>query len=73
MDILCFSNNFGSFYAQPEQMEKVLCEQYHVTEIRQLGHGSNIARLWKSAQNSRKHSSREQSVHYEAALCGKLG
>ncbi|GFR75509.1 tudor domain-containing protein [Elysia marginata] len=54
-------------------MESVLCEQYRITNIRQLGHGNNIDRLWRSAQNSRKHSSREQNVHYEAALCGKLG
>ena len=55
---------------QPQQVEKSLCEQYSVTEARQLGHG-NITRLCNNAEKPGKHSASVYNTNFEAAICGK--
>lgn len=56
---------------QNQQVETAMCEQFHVTDLRHLGHG-NISRLCGAAEKPGKHVSKEYRVHFEAAICGKL-
>ncbi|CAL1544092.1 unnamed protein product [Lymnaea stagnalis] len=52
------------------QVENSICEQFHVNDLRHLGHG-NITRLCSVAEKPGKHSSKEYHAYFEAALCGK--
>ncbi|KAK3589090.1 hypothetical protein CHS0354_017428 [Potamilus streckersoni] len=49
-----------------------LCNQFHVKEVQQLGHG-NISRLQAAADKPGKHQSRDFTVFYEAALVTNSG
>ncbi|XP_059138506.1 uncharacterized protein LOC131926926 isoform X3 [Physella acuta] len=68
LEFVCQAKSAG--LVQVQQVDNCLCEQYHVSDIRHLGHG-NISRLVSAAEKSGKHSSKEYSVLFEAALCGK--
>ncbi|XP_055892730.1 uncharacterized protein LOC106068793 isoform X2 [Biomphalaria glabrata] len=56
---------------QNSSAESSVCEQYHVSDIRHLGHG-NISRLCSTADKPGKHVSSEYNTYFEAALCGKV-
>ncbi|KAK3086464.1 hypothetical protein FSP39_018803 [Pinctada imbricata] len=57
---------------QPQDLEKVICEQFAVKEVKRLGHG-NISRLVTSADKPGKHQNAEHTVVYGAAICGNKG
>ncbi|BFZ19889.1 hypothetical protein BsWGS_22929 [Bradybaena similaris] len=69
LEFICQSKHAG--VAQNQQVETAMCEQFHVTDLRHLGHG-NISRLCGAAEKPGKHVSKEYRVHFEAAICGKF-
>ncbi|KAK0061751.1 protein NO VEIN isoform X6, partial [Biomphalaria pfeifferi] len=68
-EFLCQARLAG--LAQNSLAESSVCEQYHVSDIRHLGHG-NISRLCSTANTPGKHISSEYNTCFEAALCGKV-
>ncbi|CAG5134711.1 unnamed protein product, partial [Candidula unifasciata] len=69
LEFICQSKHAG--VAQNHQVETAMCEQFHVSDLRHLGHG-NISRLCGTAERPGKHVMKEYRVNFEAAICGKL-
>ncbi|XP_005090510.1 uncharacterized protein LOC101857532 isoform X2 [Aplysia californica] len=68
LEFVCQARKAGS--VQNQQVERALCEQYHVTDVRHLGHG-NVSRLCNAAAKPGKHAASVYHTHFESALCGK--